>query len=142
MISSTVRTQLAQRSVTMAAPIRLEWRPVQNGSPAVTWTRAPARRRGTSSAWNFSLRLTHSTARPPKAIRPKRLTLPSTPGVARSRRVALSATSGTLLFEHKKLLLTRSPVQRVTAHAAVQPCPTRRHLTMHLVEQDHAVQAR
>jgi len=59
MISSTARIQPAQRSATMAALIRLEWRPAQNGSVAVTWTRGTAHRRGTSSAWNFSLHLTH-----------------------------------------------------------------------------------
>jgi hypothetical protein len=106
-ISSTARTRLAQRSATMAALIRLEWRPVQDGSVAVTWTRAMAHRRGTSSAWNFSLRLIHSTARPTKATRPRHPILQLTPGVARLRRVALSATSCKPLLKRKKLLVSK-----------------------------------
>jgi hypothetical protein len=57
--SSTARTPPARRSATMAWATRLEWRPAQNGSVAVTWTRAMAHRRGTSSAWNFSSHPTH-----------------------------------------------------------------------------------
>jgi hypothetical protein len=73
MISSMEVTPLARQLATMAAPTRLEWLPVQNGSVAVTWTRAMAHRPDTSSAWNFSWRLTRSAAHPTKAIRPRRL---------------------------------------------------------------------
>ena len=107
MISSMAVIPSARRSATMAAPTRLEWRPAQNGSVAVTWTRATAHRPGTSSAWNFSWRLTHWAARRTKATRPKRLILPSTPGVARLRRVASPATSCKLLLKLKKLLVSR-----------------------------------
>ena len=73
MISSTEVTPLARQLATMAAPTRLEWLPAQNGSAAVTWTRAMAHRPDTSSAWNFSWRLTRSAARPTKATPPWRL---------------------------------------------------------------------
>ena len=53
----------AQRSATTAWVTRSGWRPAQSGLAAVTWTRATAHRPDTSSAWNFSLRLIHSTAR-------------------------------------------------------------------------------
>ena len=75
-ISSMAAIPRAQRSATMAAPTRSGWRPAQSGSVAVTWTREMAHQPGTSSAWNSSLRLTHSTARRTKATRPKRPILP------------------------------------------------------------------
>ena len=73
MISSTEVTPLARQLATTAAPTRLEWRPAQNGSAAVTWIRGTAHRPDTSSAWNFSWRLTRSAARPTKATRPRHL---------------------------------------------------------------------
>ena len=102
MISFTAPTPPAQRSATTAAATRSGWRPAQSGSVAVTWTRATARRPDTSSAWNFSSRLTRSTARRTKATRPRRPTLPSTPGVARLRKV--------VRLTHCKLLLKLKPL--------------------------------
>jgi hypothetical protein len=107
MISSTAPTQLAQRLAMTAALIRLEWRPGQNGSVAVTWTRATAHRRGTSSAWNSSLRLIHSTALLTKGTLPRRPTLPSTPGVARPVKGAPRGTNCESRLSPKKLLVSK-----------------------------------
>src|SRR5439155_276320 len=59
-ISSTARTQPAQRSETMAGPTRSAWRRAQSGLLAVTWTRATAHRRHIWSACNLYSRLTQS----------------------------------------------------------------------------------
>ena len=58
-ISVMAPIQSARWSATMALATRLEWRPAQSGSVAVTWTRAPARQPGTSSAWSGFLRRIH-----------------------------------------------------------------------------------
>ena len=91
-ISSMERIPSLPRLAMTAVPTRSAWRPAQSGSVAVTWTRATAHQPGTSSAWNFSWRLTHSAARRTKATRPKRLILPTTRGVARLRRVVAANT--------------------------------------------------
>ena len=57
MISFTALTQPGQRSATMARVTRSGWRRGHNGSAAVTWIKAPALRRDTSSAWSFSSHL-------------------------------------------------------------------------------------
>src|SRR4029077_19534998 len=49
MIFSMEVTPLARQLVTTAGPTRLEWRPAQNGSAAVTWIRGTAHRPDTSS---------------------------------------------------------------------------------------------
>ena len=87
MISSTGVTRLVQQSGMTGLAIKLEWRRARSGSVAVTWTKATAPRPGTSSAWNFSLRLTHWAAHLTKATRPKRLISRPTLGVVRLRKV-------------------------------------------------------
>jgi hypothetical protein len=124
-ISSMAAIRLAQRSETMAAPIRLGWRPAQSGLLAVTWTRATARRQHIWSAWNFSSRLTRSAARRTKATRPKRLILQSIPGPARSRRVVLSATSCRPLLKLKLLLVFKWWLPPVMPAPLVPLCQTR-----------------
>src|SRR5437867_829845 len=95
MISSTAATPPAQRSATMAVPTRSGWHLAQSGLLAVTWTKAQAHQRDTSSAWNFSWRLTRWAAG--RATRPKHPTLQLTPGVARPRKA--------VRLTHCKLLL-------------------------------------
>ncbi len=107
MITSTAAIPPAPRLVMTAALIRSGWRPAQNGSVVVIWTRALAHRQGTSSAWNFSSRRTHSTAHPTKATRRKRPILQPTPGVARFRKVALPATSCEPPLKLRKLLVSK-----------------------------------
>ena len=58
----TARTPRERWSATTARVTRSGWRPAQSGLVAVTWTRATARRPGTSSAWNGSLRRRGSAA--------------------------------------------------------------------------------
>src|SRR6266498_1299002 len=84
-IFSTALTLPAQRSVTTAWVTRLGWRPAQGGLVAVTWTWATALPPDTSSACSGSLLLPGLAEAIP--TRPKRLTLPSIPGVVRLRKV-------------------------------------------------------
>src|SRR6476659_5659126 len=79
------RIRWAQRLATTQWETRSGWRPSRNGSDVVTWIKATAHLPDTSSAWNGSLRLTPLAAA--RAIRLKLLTLPSTDGIARLRKV-------------------------------------------------------
>jgi len=70
MTSSMAATLLAQRSATTVARTRLEWRPAQSGWLAATWTVGCRHPAGTSSAWNFSWRLTQRRRPEPRRSRP------------------------------------------------------------------------
>src|SRR5262245_50813512 len=96
-------TQLALWSAMMALVTRLGWRPARSGMVAVTWTKATGHRQGTSSAWNFSWRLTRWAATRDTATR---LELPIsrvTHGSARLRKVA-RPTHYQLLWKLKQQL--------------------------------------
>src|SRR6266436_6521670 len=102
MTALTARIPPALWSVTMAWVTRLGWHPAQNGLVAVTWTLVTGHRPGTSSACNGFWRLLGSAAATP--TQPRRRTSPTTPGIARRRKV-VRLTRCRLLSKHKLLLV-------------------------------------
>ena len=105
-ISSMVLTPRGQPSATMAWVTRSGWRRARSGSVAVTWMKAMARRPDTWSAWSSSSRPIRSTARQPRATRPKRRTSRLTHGVVRLRK-AVRLILCKLLSKPRLLLASR-----------------------------------